>query len=144
MTGMASPEQSFLGTGWSFPPTFSRASLSIEMVSDDTDIRQSLWILFSTALGERTMLPEYGTQIWQMVFRAINTTLITQLADMVRQAILYWEPRIEVVNVNVTPDASQDGRVLIMVDYIVRRTNTRSNLVYPFYIQEATIPAQMP
>ncbi|MDB5600917.1 MAG: hypothetical protein JWN71_2961 [Xanthobacteraceae bacterium] len=141
---MPSPEQSFLGTGWSFPPTFSRATLSVDMVSDEKDIRESLWILFSTSLGERVMLPSYGTQIWQMVFRAINTTLTTQLADLVRQAILYWEPRIDVVNISVTPDASQDGRVLIMVDYIVRRTNTRSNLVYPFYLQEATIPIQAP
>jgi phage baseplate assembly protein W len=141
---MPSLEQSFLGTGWSFPPTFSRATLSVDMVSDEKDIRESLWILFSTSLGERVMLPSYGTQIWQMVFRAINTTLTTQLADLVRQAILYWEPRIDVVNISVTPDASQDGRVLIMVDYIVRRTNTRSNLVYPFYLQEATIPIQAP
>lgn len=141
---MLSPEQSFLGTGWSFPPTFSRSTLSIDMVSDETDIRQSLWVLFSTALGERIMLPEFGTQIWQMVFRAINTTLITQLGDMVSQAILYWEPRIDVMNINVTPDASHDGLVLITVDYVIRRTNTRSNLVYPFYLQEATIPAQAP
>jgi phage baseplate assembly protein W len=141
---MATPEQSFLGTGWSFPPTFSRGALSVEMVSDEVDIRQSLWVLFSTTLGERVMLPLYGTQIWEMVFRAINTTLITQLADMVSQAILYWEPRIEVVDINVTPDATQDGLVLISVDYIIRRTNTRSNLVYPFYLQEATIPAQAP
>jgi phage baseplate assembly protein W len=141
---MATPEQSILGTGWSFPPTFSRETLSIDMVSDEKDIHQSLWVLFSTALGERVMLPEYGTQIWQMVFRALNTTLITQLADLVSQAILYWEPRIEVIDISVTPDASQDGRVLIMVDYVVRRTNTRSNLVYPFYLNEATIPAQAP
>lgn len=141
---MPSPEQSFLGTGWSFPPTFSRQTLSVDMVSDENDIRESLWILFSTSLGERVMLPSYGSQIWQMVFHAINTTLNTQLADMVLQAILYWEPRIDVVDVSVTPDASQDGRVLILVDYIVRRTNTRSNLVYPFYLQEATIPVQAP
>ena len=141
---MASPEQSFLGTGWSFPPTFSRGSFSVEMVSNDLDIRESLWILFSTSLGERVMLPRYGTQIWQMVFHAINTTLMTQLADMVSQAILYWEPRIEVIDISVTPDATHDGVVLIMVDYVVRRTNTRSNLVYPFYLQEATIPAQAP
>lgn len=141
---MAAAERSFLGTGWSFPPIFSRSTLSVEMVSDATDIHQSLWVLFSTALGERIMLPEYGTQIWQMVFRSINTTLITQLGDMVSQAILYWEPRIDVLNISVTPDASHDGVVTIMVDYLIRRTNTRSNLVYPFYLREATIPAQAP
>lgn len=141
---MDDPEQAILGTGWSFPPTFSRTGLSVVMASGVDDIRQSLWVLFSTALGERVMLPGYGTQIWQMVFRAINTTLITQLADMVSQAILYWEPRIDVVDVSVTPDASDAGRVLIMVDYLVRRTNARNNMVYPFYLQEMTIPVQEP
>src|ERR1700674_5823808 len=141
---MGNPEQAILGTGWSFPPTFSRISLSIDMVSGAQDIRESLWVLFSTALGERVMLPGYGSQIWEMVFHAINTTLITPLAEIVSPAILYWEPRIDVVDITVTPDASEAGRVLIMVDYIIRRTNTRSNLVYPFYLNEATIPAQAP
>lgn len=141
---MDDPEQTILGTGWSFPPTFSRADLSVVMVSGVDNVRQSLWVLFSTALGERVMLPDYGSQIWQMVFRSINTTLLTQLADMVSQAILYWEPRIDVVDISVTPDASDAGRVLIMVDYVVRRTNSRSNMVYPFYLREMTIPVQEP
>ena len=141
---MDDPEQAILGTGWSFPPTFSRADVSVVMVSGVDNVRQSLWVLFSTALGERVMLPDYGSQIWQMVFRSINTTLLTQLADMVSQAILYWEPRIDVVDINVTPDASDAGRVLIMVDYVVRRTNSRSNMVYPFYLREMTIPVQEP
>jgi phage baseplate assembly protein W len=141
---MDDPEQAILGTGWSFPPTFSRADVSVVMVSGVDNVRQSLWVLFSTALGERVMLPDYGSQIWQMVFRSINTTLLTQLADMVSQAILYWEPRIDVVDISVTPDASDAGRVLIMVDYVVRRTNSRSNMVYPFYLREMTIPVQEP
>jgi phage baseplate assembly protein W len=141
---MDDPQQAILGTGWSFPPTFSRLDFSVVMASGIEDVRQSLWVLFSTMLGERVMLPDYGTQIWQMVFSSINTTLLTQLADMVSQAILYWEPRIDVVDISVTPDASDAGRVLIMVDYVVRRTNARSNLVYPFYLQEMTLPVQEP
>jgi phage baseplate assembly protein W len=141
---MDDPEQAILGTGWSFPPTFSRADVSVVMVSGVDNVRQSLWVLFSTALGERVMLPDYGSQIWQMAFRSINTTLLTQLADMVSQAILYWEPRIDVVDISVTPDASDAGRVLIMVDYVVRRTNSRNNMVYPFYLREMTIPVQEP
>jgi len=141
---MDDPEQAILGTGWSFPPTFSRADVSVVMVSGVDNVRQSLWVLFSTALGERVMLPDYGSQIWQMAFRSINTTLLTQLADMVSQAILYWEPRIDVVDISVTSDASDAGRVLIMVDYVVRRTNSRNNMVYPFYLREMTIPVQEP
>lgn len=138
------PEQAFLGTGWSFPPTFSRGSASVEMVRAERDIRESLWILFSTALGERVMLPEYGTQIWQMVFQGINTSLKTQIADLIQQAILYWEPRIDVLDVSVDADASLAGVLLISVSYLVRATNTRNNLVYPFYVQEGTLAPQVP
>lgn len=141
---MANPEKQFLGTGWSFPPTFSRATYSVLMVSEDTDIQQSLWVLFSTSLGERVMEPEYGSQLWQMVFRNINTSLMTQLADIVRQAVLYWEARIDVDDVIVQPDANEAGRVLIDVYYTIRQTNARNNLVYPFYLKEGTIPVGSP
>jgi phage baseplate assembly protein W len=134
----------FLGTGWSFPPTFSRNSYSIEMVSDDLDIRQSLWVLFSTSVGERVMLPEYGSSLWQMLFRNVTTTLMTQIEEIVSNAVLYWEPRIDVDSVSVQPDASQDGLVLITLSYTIRKTNARNNLVYPFYLLEKTIPTDAP
>ncbi len=137
---MANQETSFLGTGWSFPPTFSRQTYGVEMVRDDTDIQESLWVLFSTQMGERIMLPEYGTQLWQMVFKNINASLMTQLEEMVRQAVLYWEARINVDKIVVQPDANEAGRVLIDVYYTIRQTNARNNFVYPFYTQEGTIP----
>ena len=141
---MGNPESSFLGTGWSFPPTFSRQTYSVDLVSDDQDIRESLWVLFSTSIGERIMLPEYGSLLWKMVFQNITNTLMMQLADIVRQAILYWEARINVDDVVVKPDASVAGLVLITVNYTIRKTNARNNLVYPFYIQEGTIPIESP
>ena len=141
---MVNPEAAFLGTGWSFPPTFSRYTYSVDMVSADQDIRESLWILFSTSLGERIMLPQYGSQLWKMVFQNISTTLMTQLEDIVRQAVLYWEARIDVDEITVQPDATVAGLVLITVNYTIRRTNARNNLVYPFYIQEGTIPMEGP
>lgn len=136
---MKNTEQSFLGTGWSFPPTFSRLTYSIDLVSDERDIHESLRILLSTALGERLMVPDYGSQLARLVFQNINTTLATQLEDYVRQAILYWEPRIDVDEVVVRPNATPDGVVLITVFYTVRKTNARNNFVYPFYLNEKTI-----
>ncbi|HEY0406175.1 MAG TPA: GPW/gp25 family protein [Pyrinomonadaceae bacterium] len=141
---MTNPEKAFLGTGWSFPPTFSRLTYSVNMVSEDHDIQQSLWVLFSTSTGERVMAPEYGTQLWQMVFQNISTSLMTQLADIVRQAVLYWEARIIVDDVIVQPDANFAGRVLIDVYYTIRQTNARNNFVYPYYLQEGTIPVGSP
>jgi phage baseplate assembly protein W len=141
---MGNSENSFLGTGWSFPPTFSQRTYSVDLVSDDQDIRESLWILFSTSIGERIMLPNYGSLLWKMLFQNITNTLMTQLADIVRQAVLYWEPRIDVDDVAVQPDATVAGLVLITVYYTIRKTNARNNLVFPFYIQEGTIPVETP
>lgn len=135
-------DRSILGTGWAFPPTFSRPAASVEMASDDVDVRQSLWILLSTALGERIMLPQYGCAIWQLVFRNVTTGFKTQVAEAVRQAIVDWEPRVDLGEVDVTSDATTAGLVLISISYTVRRTNARSNLVYPFYLQEGTLVAQ--
>ncbi len=134
----------FLGTGWSFPPTFSRLSYSVEMVSDEKDIHESLWVLFSTQLGERVMVPQYGSTLTQMVFRTLNTTLTTQLKNAVWQAILNWEPRITVDSIDVDVDSTSYGIALVGVAYTIRRTNTRSNMVYPFYYAEATIPSNAP
>ena len=141
---MGNPESSFLGTGWSFPPTFSRLDYSVELVSDEQDIRESLWILFCTSLGERIMLPNYGSQLWRMVFQNVTNTLMTQLADIVRQAVLDWEARINVDDVVVQPDATVAGLVLIDLYYTIAKTNARNNLVFPFYIQEGTIPVVGP
>ncbi len=139
---MAGPTQpAFLGTGWAFPPTFSRALQGAEMVSGVADIHESLRILFATAQGERVMLPLYGCDLWRMVFRDLTTTLTTELKDMVEQAIVLWESRIDLLAVEVAQDPVEDGLVRIGVEFVVRRTNTRSNFVYPFYLREATLGA---
>ena|ERR1044071_9519879 len=137
---MAAPDEpAFLGTGWSFPPTFARPLQGVEMVSGVADIHESLRILLGTTPGERVMLPLYGCDLWRMVFRDLTVTLMTELKDMVEQAILLWEPRIDVLAVDVVQDPEQDGLVRIGVEFVVRRTNTRSNFVYPFYLREATL-----
>jgi phage baseplate assembly protein W len=133
------PERAFLGTGWTFPPTFSRAANAVVMVSADADIRQSLWVLFTTAPGERVMLETYGCDLWRMVFTNLTATVITQIGDAVRMAVLNWEPRIDVDAVEVSRAPDQDGLISITVAYTVRHTNSRSNLVFPFYLREGTL-----
>jgi phage baseplate assembly protein W len=132
-------DRSFLGTGWSFPPTFLRETASVVMVSDDLDIQESLHILLSTSRGERILLPDYGCDLLRRVFQGMTTSLRTEIATRVRQAIVNWEPRVEVLEVQVLPDASVAGLLQISVGYRIRTTNTRSNLVYPFYFQEGTL-----
>ena len=136
---MADPDAQFLGTGWKFPPEFSKESFSVQMVSGVEDIRESLWVLLSTAPGERVMVPEFGCALWRMVFEQLDLTTMTEMQEIVGRAILNWEPRITVDNVVVEADPTVAGLVLIRVAYTIRATNSRSNLVYPFYASEATI-----
>lgn len=128
----------FLGRGWSFPPTFERQTGSVAMASGDIDIRESLSILLSTQLGERIMLASYGCDLWPQVFTSLHATTANDIARMVTNAIIDWEPRVMVEHVTVT-EADTAGWVAISIDYVVRQTNTRSNLVFPYYRLEATI-----
>ncbi|MEJ2457618.1 MAG: GPW/gp25 family protein [Novosphingobium sp.] len=132
-------EPAFLGRGWSFPPSFIRSSASVTMAGGDTDIRQSLWIILSTSLGERIMLATFGCDLMSKVFTALTTTTANEISTMVTRAIIEWEPRVTVESVTVT-DSELDGWLDISIDYIVRETNSRSNLVYPYCRMEATLP----
>ncbi|BAY80004.1 hypothetical protein NIES25_64920 (plasmid) [Nostoc linckia NIES-25] len=126
---------SFLGTGWSFPPTFNQDSGTVEMVWDEEDIFQSLEIILSTRPAERIMQPDFGCELSQFVFEEISQGLITGIKGTISDALLYHEPRIDVEEINI--DESEAGLLLISVIYRVRVTNSRFNLVYPFYINEA-------
>ena len=128
----------FLGRGWSFPPTFNRARPGVEMLDDEIDIASSLEILLSTALGERSMLPQYGCNLDELVFESLDTRMKTLMADKVETAILYYEPRIETESVLLDDSRQLDGVILIEVNYRVKSTNSRFNFVFPFYKLEGT------
>ncbi|MDZ8183667.1 MAG: GPW/gp25 family protein [Nostoc sp. ChiSLP02] len=127
---------SFLGTGWSFPPTFNQDTGTVEMVSDEEDIVQSLEIILSTRPAERIMQPDFGCELSQFLFEEISQGLITSIKGTISDALLYHEPRIDVDDINID-ESEEEGLLLISVTYTVRVTNSRFNLVYPFYINEA-------
>jgi len=131
-------KRAYLGRGWSFPPNFDRARGAVEMLEEEADIASSLEILFSTALGERTMLPGYGCSMEDLVFAGVDTRMKTLMADQVETAILYHEPRIELEGVRLDTQRAADGVVLIEVTYVVKSTNSRFNFVYPYYRLEGT------
>ncbi len=108
------------------------------MVSEDKDIRESLRIIFSTAPGERLMHPTFGCSLKKMVFEHINETIRTQIKDLIERAVLFFEPRITLLRVEVDETEINQGRLLIQLEYLIRTTNSRSNMVYPFYFQEGT------
>ena len=131
-------EESFLGIGWSFPPEFNKETKSIQMVSAIEDINQSLHILLNTKLGERIMLPNYGSSLSDFVFEGLNMSTRTYILDRVKIAILYNERRIELDKIDFDQSRILEGEVLMIVHYTVRLTNSRGNMVYPFYINEGT------
>lgn len=128
----------FLGRGWSFPPEFDRQAGSVLMLEEEKDIQSSLHILLSTKLGERVMQPTYGCNMDSLVFETMNLTLLTYLKDLVENAILYHEPRIELEKVVIDTTNQSEGLLLIEIHYAVRTTNSRYNYVYPFYLNEGT------
>lgn len=131
-------KKSFLGIGWSFPPEFSKKSNRVKMISDEEDIKSSLEILLSTRLGERIMFPDYGCNLDELLFESLNRTLITYVSELIRTAILYHEPRIDVDRIDITESDTLQGELFIKVDYTVRATNSRNNVVFPFYLEEGT------
>ena len=129
--------KTFIGTGWSFPPTFYKAKPGVEMVSGLEDIKQSLQILLNTAIGERVMQAEYGSILEKMLFEPLNTSVTSYLQESITNSIYYHEPRIkpDLLDFEVKPN---EGLVEVTVSFTVNETNTRSNVVFPFYLNEAT------
>jgi phage baseplate assembly protein W len=122
----------FLGRGWAFPPSFDKNTGMVNLSSDVKDIEESLQILLSTDLGERVMQPNYGCDLQPYLFDPLNATLIGYLKDRVRNAILFYEPRIQVISVDVTALDSAElwaGRFRITVTYDIITTNSRLNYV---------------
>lgn len=129
-------DNTFLGRGWSFPPHFTSQGLVI--VAAEEDIRESLLILLSTRPGERVMQPTYGCDLHGQVFATLDEGSFAAMRDRVEKAILLFEPRVIVDQVEVRPEDEYEGHLQIHVYYRVRATNNRYNLVYPFYFNEAS------
>ena len=125
----------FLGKGWGFP-VVAGADGTLPLAEYEERVRQSIWIILGTAKGERVMLPDFGCGIYDLVFSPNTPDTAGKVAQAVRQALLFFEPRINVLDVRVR--AEGEGQVLlIVVDYQVRATNNVFNLVYPFYLERS-------
>jgi phage baseplate assembly protein W len=125
----------FLGSGWAFPIRVDEQGAVVPVSSEDA-VRQSIWLVLSTAPGERAMRPEFGAGLADLVFAPNSPATQGMVVSAVRDALAEQEPRIDVLDVSATPDPGQRTRLIIEVDYAVRATNSRFNLVYPFYLQQ--------
>ena len=127
----------FLGTGWAFPPKFSKGKIGLSMSSGAKDIQESLFILLSTKTGERFMTPNFGCDLDEMLFEPMNLDLEKRIENEIKRAILLYESRITLEVINFKHNLVK-GIIYIDIQYIIRTTNTRTNIVYPFYLNEGT------
>ncbi|HEY9698915.1 MAG TPA: GPW/gp25 family protein [Trichocoleus sp.] len=128
---------SFLGTGWSFPPEFVLETGTVVMTTDEEDVAASLKILLGTAVGERFLNPKYGLDMTEVLFEPLSTTMKTFLHDRIKTTLLIYEPRIDLLDLTLDTSTQYDGKINIVITYQIRGTNSRFNLVYPFYTSDS-------
>lgn len=131
-------DKSFFGKGWCFPPEFDLETGQVRMVAEEKDICQSLAILLSTAPGERMHRYDFGCGIRQFAYEPMTLTTQTIMKNMIEKAVLLFEPRISLERITFDMDREAEGVIGIVLDYVVLKTNRRSNMVYPFYLREGT------
>ena len=129
-TGTGRSAASYLGTGWSFPPRFVTQRGGVDMTSAEADIEASLRILLGTVQGERFLNPGYGLDMHNLLFEEMSTTMRNYLKDRIRNSILIYEPRIDLVSLELSAPSPEDGKLGILMEYSIRGTNSRYNLVY--------------
>lgn len=132
---MVTDPRAFLGSGWAFPFAV-RADGTPSTVEHEEDVRQAIRIILGTEPGERVMRPDFGAGLGSFVFEPVSATTIAGVRTRVRDALVDWEARIDVLDVAVTTDPELRNRLFIDVGYRVRATNSLHNLVYPFYLDE--------
>lgn len=128
-------DRAFLGVGWAFPVE-PDPSGEAALAAYEDDVRQAIVIILGTDPGERVMRPDFGAGLKALVFEPIGSGTAALARHRVEEALVRWEPRIDVLDVRVTVDGPAGNRLLIEIDYRIRSTNTFYNLVYPFYLLE--------
>ncbi len=126
----------FLGRGWAYPVRLDPTQGKVAVAEYEDDVQQAMYIILGTAPGERVMRPDFGCGIYDMVFEVIDAASITRINNLVTQALVRFEPRIELLSVVVDPYRAAEGRLEINITYRIRKTNQVGNLVYPFYFRE--------
>jgi phage baseplate assembly protein W len=130
----------FLGRGWAMPVQIDPRTGHVASVAYEEDIRQSILIILETAPGERVMRPNFGCGIHELVFTAVDSTAIELIRSTVQEALVRCEARIDVLDISVDEAATSEGKLLVEIEYRVRKTNQTGNLVFPFYFREGGRP----
>lgn len=121
----------FLGVGWAFPIGVEQGRIAV--ARGDNDIEQAIRMILLTPKGQRVMRPEFGCQIHELLFAPNNSATSALAATYVEEALMMWEPRIQVRSVDVSVDPDHEGRLLVILDYEIKQTHDKRSLVFPFY-----------
>lgn len=124
-----------IGRGWAFPPHLDNRG-GVALTTSENEIQQAMYIILSTAPGERVMRPEFGCRIHEYIFAPANSGTTAAVEAEVRQALTRWEPRIDLRDVKVTPNPGTLGLLLIEISYQIKATNDVRSLVFPFYLMQ--------
>jgi phage baseplate assembly protein W len=131
-------DQGFLGRGWSFPPKFDKYSKSVIMDEGESDIENSIRIILGTYPGERLMNPDFGCIVKRMNFENIDKGNVSRIEEIVGNALIKFEPRIKFQSIEIVSQNDEEGLIVLQLNYTIISTNTRHNIVYPYYITEGT------
>jgi uncharacterized protein len=125
----------FLGKGWRFPVDLDRTG-SVSMSANEDNVRDCIFVILGTPPGERLMHSQFGCEIHDLVFWPNNETTRSLAAHYCKEALQKWEPRVTNVGVKARPSPGEPHKILIDIEYTVAKTNTKRNLVYPFYLEK--------
>ena len=126
----------FLGRGWKFPIQVDSITGRIKMSEYEDDIVEAIGLILGTRKGERVMRPDFGSGVFEYIFSEINATNMSLLSNEIETALIKWENRIKDVDVDIDLAPGEENKLIITINYVVKRTNNGNNLVYPFYIYE--------
>ena len=130
------PTNRFLGTGMKFPPQINKATGRFMVSSEEESVKESVYLILMTQKTERFLRPDFGSSLMSYTFMDINITSVNMMIRSLTEQILTQEPRVQ--NVNITTDSQvRDGCLLVTIDYVIRNSNVRDNLVFPFYLNAA-------
>ncbi len=122
-----------IGQGWSFPLCINARGV-LALTSGHSEIEQAIGIILATPVGRRVMRPTFGSRLHELVFAPNNSYTAAQVRRMVEEALGMWEPRINVIDIDVRPHGDEAQCLLIEVTYEIKATHDRRSLVYPFYL----------
>lgn len=126
-------DKSFLGKGMKFPPQINPATGRFVTVSEEESIKESIYLILMTQRTERPLRPDFGSNIMSYTFMNQNVTQLTMVTRTLKEQILSQEPRISEVQITYQSGA-REGVLVFNISYTIASTNTRDNLVFPFYL----------